>query len=229
MSKEKTMRLSARDEILGKLKKIPKDTIPTRPVMPPLREISLDREQMIATFIEKLAREEGVVHRVSDGSEAVARLTEIAAQEGLRKVMVSTDTVVAPLGLPVWGEERGITVLTPGDFSNRNSFRDAVFDEIQAGITGADYAVAESGTLVIVHDAHQPRLVSLAPILHIALVPITRIVPTYEQAVEAIYGDTKDIPSHVTFTTGPSMTADIMGKPFKGMHGPRRLMVILIG
>jgi len=229
MSKEKTVGHSARDEILGKLKRIPKGAMLPRPAMPPLREISLDREQMVATFIEKLTREEGVVCRVSDGSEAVARLTEIAAQEDLRKVMVSTDTVIAPLGLPVWGRERGITVLTPGDFSTRDSFRDAVFDEVQAGITGVNYAVAESGTIVIVHDAHQPRLVSLAPILHIALIPTTRIVPTYEQAVEAIYGDTKDIPSHVTFTTGPSMTADIMGKPFKGMHGPRRLMVILIG
>lgn len=223
------MEQGARDEILGKLKRIPKGTVPPRPVMPPLREISLDREQMIATFIEKLTREEGVVHRVSDGSEAVARLTEIAAQEGLRKVVVSTDTVVTPLDLPAWGRERGITVFTPGDFSNRDSFRDVVFDEVQAGITGADYAVAESGTLVIVHDADRPRLLSLAPIIHIALVPATRMVATYEQAVEAIYGDTKDIPSHVTFTTGPSMTADIMGKPFKGMHGPRRLMVILIG
>ncbi|MDO9516214.1 MAG: lactate utilization protein C [Syntrophales bacterium] len=223
------MEQNAREDILGRLKEVPKTAMEPRPDMPPLRELSLDREQMIATFIEKLTLEEGVVYRVSDGREAVARLTEIAAGEGLQKVMISTDKVVSPLDLPAWGKERGIAVLTPRDFDDRDSFRDAVFDEVQAGITGADYAVAESGTLVIVHDEQQPRLVSLAPIMHIALVPATRMVPTYEQAVGAIYGDTKDIPSHVTFTTGPSMTADIQGRPFKGMHGPRRLMVILIG
>ncbi len=223
------MEQNAREDILGRLKEVPKRAVGSRPDMPPLRELSLDRDQMIATFIEKLTLEEGVVYRVSDGREAVARLTEIAAEEGLQKVLVSADEVIAPLDLSAWGKERGITVLTPDGFADRDSFRDAVFDEAQAGITGADYAVAESGTLVIVHDKHCPRLISLAPIMHIALVPLERMVPTYEQAVGKIYGDTKDIPSHVTFTTGPSMTADIKGKPFKGMHGPRRLMVILIG
>ncbi len=223
------MEQRAREEILGRLRGIPKRAVDHRPDMPPLRERSLDHEEMIATFIEELTLEEGVVYRVRDGREAVARLTEIAAEEGLQRVMISTDEIVASLDLPAWGREQGIAVLTPWDFGDRDSFRDAVFDEVEAGITGADYAVAESGTLVIAHDTNQPRLISLAPIMHIALVPATRMVPTYEQAVEEIYGDTKDIPSHVTFTTGPSMTADIKGKPFKGMHGPRRLMVILIG
>ena len=79
------------------------------------------------------------------------------------------------------------------------------------------------------HSARQPRLVSLAPILHIALVPVERMVAVYEQAVEKIYGGGGGIPSQVAFITGPSMTADIQGRPFKGMHGPRRLVVILIG
>lgn len=219
----------AREEILGRLRKAPKSPVEPRPVMPPLRELSLDREEMIATFTEKLTAEEGVVYRVRDGGEAVARLTEIATEEKLNRVMVSTDEVAAPLDLPRWGEEHGIAVLTPDDFDTRDPFRDAVFDDVQAGITGADYAVAESGTLVIAHGARQPRLVSLAPILHIALIPATRMVAVYEQAVEKIYGGGGDIPSQVAFITGPSMTADIQGRPFKGMHGPRRLVVILIG
>jgi len=223
------MERGAREEILGRLRKAPRTTVEPRPEMPPLRELSLDREEMVAIFTEKLTAEEGAVYRVGNGGAAVARLTEIAAEEKLERVMVSADEVVAPLDLPRWGEERGITVFTPGDFSDRDSFRDAVFDDVQAGITGADYAVAESGTLAIAHDARQPRLVSLAPVMHIALVPVERMVAVYEQAVEKIYGDGGDIPSQVTFITGPSMTADIQGRPFKGMHGPRRLVVILIG
>ncbi|MBN2398632.1 MAG: lactate utilization protein [Deltaproteobacteria bacterium] len=223
------MESGAREEILGRLRKVPRSSVGDRPEMPPLKELSLGREEMIATFTGKLTAEEGVVHRVGDGGEAVARLTEIAAEEKLERVMVSADEVIAPLDLPRWGKERGIEILTPADFSDRDSFRDAVFDDAQAGITGADYAVAESGTLVIAHDARQPRLVSLAPVLHIALVPVERMVAVYEQAVEKMYGDGGEIPSQVSFITGPSMTADIQGRPFKGMHGPRRLVVILIG
>ena len=220
---------SAREEILGKLKRTERSEVPSRPEMPSLRELSLDREEMVARFTKELILQEAVVHRVRNSGEVPEKLNEIADSEGLQWVLVSTDDVIAPLDLPAWGKGRGITVLTPGDFSTRDSFRGAVFDRVQAGITGADYAVAESGTFVIIHNAQQPRLASLAPILHIALIPVERMVSTYERAIEEIYDAAEDIPSHVTFTTGPSMTADIQGKPFKGMHGPRRLIVILIG
>lgn len=218
-----------REEILERLKRVPRGVVSPRPAMPPLRELSLDREGMITTFTEKLTAEEGVVYRVGDGREAVARLTAIAVEEGLQRVAVSTDKVVEPLDLPGWGKEHGIEVYTADDFGDGDSYRDAVFDDAQAGITGVDYAVAETGTLVVGHNRHNPRLLSLAPILHMAVVPIDRMVAVYEQAIEQIYGGSGNVPSQITFITGPSMTADIQGRPFKGMHGPRRLVVILIG
>lgn len=217
-----------REDILQKLKSTPRGTVFPRPHMPPLRELSLDREEMVAVFTEKLTAEEGVVYRVRDNREAVEKLTVIAAEEGLQRVVASTDETVASLDLPGWAKEQGITVYTADDFSDVYSFRDALFDDVQAGITGADYAVAESGTLVMAHARQQPRLVSLAPILHIALLPVTRMVAVYEQAIERIYGNRETVPSEVTLITGPSMTADIQARPFKGMHGPRRLVVILI-
>jgi len=223
------MEQNAREEILGKLKRAPRIDVPSRPDMPPLSELVLNREEMIARFTKELVLQEAVVHRVEDTSEVPGKLAEIAASEGLKRVIASTDDVIAPLDLPSWGKEHGITVHVPQDFPDRNSFKDAVFDEVQAGITGADYAVAESGTLGIIHDKNQPRLLSLAPILHIAVIPVERMVPTYERVIEEVYGDKKNIPPHFTFTTGPSMTADIKATPFKGMHGPRRLIVILIG
>ena len=197
--------------------------------MPPLKELSLDREGMIATFTEKLTAEEGSVYRVGNKREAVDKLTVIAAEEGLQRVAASTDETIAPLDLPGWGTERGITVYTADDFGDGDSYRDAVFEDAQAGITGVDYAVAETGTLVIAHNRHNPRLVSLAPILHIAVVSVDRMVAVYEQAIEKLYGKSGDVSSQISFITGPSMTADIQARPFKGMHGPRRLVVILIG
>ncbi len=102
--------------------------------------------------------------------------------------MASTDDVISRLDLPAWGKNKGIQVMTPRDFPDRYSYRDAVFDEAQAGITGADFAVAESGTLGLIHNKDQARLVSLAPILHIAIVPVDRIFPVYEQAIEKVFG-----------------------------------------
>ena len=62
--------------------------------------------------------------------------------------MASNDNVLITLDLPAWGGNR-IKVLKSRDFNNRNRFIGAVFDETEAGITGVDFAVAESDTLVL--------------------------------------------------------------------------------
>jgi L-lactate dehydrogenase complex protein LldG len=220
--------MNAREQILGKLKAAPKKSISSRPASPPLRELSWDQEKMIAKFTEYITADTGVLYRAKDFGDALDKLVEVAHSESLRKVAASTDSVLAPLNLKEWGKKHSIEVLHASDFESREDFKNALFDEVQAGITSADCAIAESGTLCLVHDSNQPRLISLAPILHIVIVPLDRLWPVYERAIEAIFENKEPIPSHVTLITGPSMTADIMGVPFKGMHGPKRLVVILV-
>ena len=223
------MEQTARDEILQKLRAAPKQSISPRPELPPLSELSMTREDMIHRFTERLVEETGVVYRVQNNEEALEKLAEIARAEGLQKVMASTDDVVATLDLPAWGKKNDVIVMTPQDFSHRESFRDAVFDEAQAGITGADFAVAESGTLGLIHNPDRARLVSLAPILHIAVVPVERMIPVYERLLDPVFGNPQAFPSQFVFITGPSMSGDIQGVLFKGMHGPRKVIVILVG
>jgi len=223
------MEQSVRDEILEKLKSAPKAAIPPRPALPPYKTLSLDREGLIAEFTARLTEETVVVHRVKGFPEALEKLTAIAVEEGLKKVMASTDAVVSRLDLPSWGKKNGIQVMTPGDFPDRYAYRDAAFDQAQAGITGADFGIAESATIGLIHDRDQARLVSLAPILHIAVVPVERIIPVYEGIIEKVFGQKGEYPSQFVFITGPSMTGDIQGVLFKGMHGPRKVIVILVG
>ncbi len=222
------MVLNAREEILTRLKSVPPAAVPCRPDLPPARELTLDAGQLVARFEDQLAAQGGVAIRAADQAVLLTKLEEILRQEAVTRAMISTDAVLFPLALEDWGRQAGIEILTPTAYSDRDGYTRAVFDQVQAGITGADYAVAESGTLVLVHDARQPRLISLAPLVHIAVVPRTRIVPTYEAAIEVIYGAGRR-PSQVTLITGPSMTADIQATPFKGMHGPQKLFVLLLG
>ncbi len=222
------MVLNAREEILARLRSAPPTSVPARPELPPAKELALDAGQLVARFEEQLAAQGGIALRVADEAALLIKLEEILRQESVTRAMASTDAVLSPLGLEGWGRKAGIEILTPTAYSDRDDYTRAVFDQVQAGITGADYAVAESGTLVLVHDARQPRLVSLAPLVHIAVVPRTRIVPTYESALEVIYAAGRR-PSQVTLITGPSMTADIQATPFKGMHGPQKLFVLLLG
>jgi L-lactate dehydrogenase complex protein LldG len=218
-----------REEILRKLKAAEKKTVPPRPDMPALNELSLNGDELVARFTREITAQTGVVHRAEDKRSALASLTVIVQAEEISTIMVSNDDVVTALNLPAWGKENSVKVLNSRDFNDRKQFTSAVFEEAQAGITGADFAVAESGTIGLIHKKEQPRLVSLAPIHHIAILPLDRLVPVYENVTETLFGQLASTPNHFTFITGPSMTADIQATPFKGMHGPRKLEIILIG
>jgi len=220
---------SAREQILRNLKAAVKKAVAPRPDMTPLNELALNRDELVAKFIAEVSAQTGVVHRAHDKHSTLATLTAIVRAEEISTVMASNDDVVSALNLPAWGNANAITVLNPRDFSDRSQFTGAVFEAAQAGITGADFAVAESGTIGLIHDKDQPRLISLAPIHHIAILPLDRLVAVYENVTETLYRQMKTAPHHFTFITGPSMTADIQATPFKGMHGPRKLEIILIG
>lgn len=93
------MLANARSEILDRLKAAPQKKPPEKPFVPPLKELSWGRDQMITEFTQELTAQSGVVHRVKDKHEAVAKLTSIAASEGLTKIIASTDNVMAVLDL----------------------------------------------------------------------------------------------------------------------------------
>jgi L-lactate dehydrogenase complex protein LldG len=222
------MSKTAKDEILDRLKVAPETDVPPRPTVPPLNELAWNREELIEKFVENLTLLGCVVHRARDAEEAVSKMTQIADEEGLKKIVTSGDDVVVALNLAEWGKSNGVEVYTPEDGQDREAFKRIVFEEVQAGVTGVDFAVAESGTLCLVHGERQPRLVSLAPIRHIAVVPVDRIHPAYESVTNTLFENREEAPSHITFITGPSMTGDIQATLFKGMHGPKTVIVILV-
>ncbi len=220
---------TARDEILARLRAAPRGEPVARPELPPLSELAWDRETMIAKFGENLALQTGILHRASDYRQAADRLSEIARQESWRMVVASTDEVIRPLDPAGWGEKNGVEVRTARDFPDREAYQDALFGRADAGITGVECALAETGTLVLAHDREQPRLLSLAPPAHLAVVPLERLFVDYETAIERVFRGDRPPPSQLTFISGPSMSADIQAISFRGMHGPGRLFVILVG
>ncbi len=199
-----------------------------RPVMLPLNELSLDRLELIERFSTELAGQTGVVHRASDVADARRILSEISATEGIRSVISSSDDIVKSLDLQEWGITAGIEVISADSLSERETLKDKAFS-LDAGITGADFAVAESGTIGIAAGKSMPRLASIAPPIHIAVIHLGKLFPTYETAMQNYIESTKAMPSQLVLITGPSSTADIQATAFKGMHGPGKLYVILIG
>ena len=114
----------------------------------------------------------------------------------------------------------------------RETLRHAFF-EADAGISGANFAIAETGTLVLVTNEGNGRLLSTLPPVYIAIVGVEKIVPTMQDVTDilpALTGSAtgQKISTYVSFTTGPSRSADIEGIPTLGAHGPKEVHVILV-
>jgi L-lactate utilization protein LutC len=90
-----------------------------------------------------------------------------------------------------------------------------------AGVTRANLAISETGSLLLESGPTKHRLASLAPPRHIVLV--SRIVRTLDEALA-----TMDRSRNGVVITGPSRTADITGILVRGIHGPKELIVVQV-
>lgn len=93
------------------------------------------------------------------------------------------------------------------------------------GVTGVDYAIAETGTLVLAASAGRPRAVSLAPRVHVALVHERQLVPERSATWSRFQAE---MPSALLYITGPSRTSDIENDLAIGVHGPACVRVIVV-
>jgi len=100
-----------------------------------------------------------------------------------------------------------------------------VFD-FEVGITNAQAAIAETGTLVLDSSCERNRLVSVVPPVHIAIVAASRIYATLADVL-AMLQSAPEVSPAITFITGPSRTADIELTLTIGVHGPKELYVII--
>jgi L-lactate dehydrogenase complex protein LldG len=220
------MSTQARDEIFLKLKSAQRQEPGARPEAPALAERNFSREQMLERFTAELTALTGAVYQAHDAEDLQRILSEIAAAEGFRQVIAAGEN---PPGIEIKSlfQSGGVNILTPADFKDREALREAAF-QADAGITFADFAVAETGTVGIIFGKDQPRLVSIAPPIHIAIVEVEKLHPVYEDVIAQVFGNADAIPGQFAFITGPSTSSDIQAINFKGMHGPTKVIVIFI-
>lgn len=223
------MSADSREWILSRLRSAPGrgQSSPQRSPLPLLSALGSDRDRLLETFRQKLEGVKGEFHHIEDREALYAKLEELFKANEVRRAVAADDSVLAPLELARWAAGIGVELRTPANFADPAAFKEAVFLGADAGLTGADFLMASTGTLVLAHDRSQARLISLAPILHIVVAPADRLVADYEPVVAALYEAGNPAPSQTTLITGPSSTADIQATPFTGMHGPRRLIVIV--
>jgi len=106
-------------------------------------------------------------------------------------------------------------------------FKKALFEEIDAGFTTTLGGIAETGGLIVWPSPQEPRLLSLVPPLHVALLDAEKIHDTFWEALRSQRWFER-LPPNALLISGPSKTADIEQTLAYGVHGPKRLMVVAV-
>ena len=104
----------------------------------------------------------------------------------------------------------------------------ADFESMQAGITGCEFLVARTGSVLVSSAGESGRQLTVFPPVHIVIAKESQMLDYLTDALVAIqkkYG--RELPSTLSTITGPSRTADIEKTLVLGAHGPKEFIVFL--
>ncbi len=167
-----------------------------------------------ARYVADLAREIEAGSVVRSAHDAVERL-------GIERALEGSGVEVRTMALDAAAAEREEQRL-----ANRERMIGAGI-----GLTGVDYAIAETGSAVIVARQGASRLVSLLPPVHVAVVELGQVLPSLDELFALLrerFGD-GDPESYMNIITGPSRSADIEYQLVTGVHGPGEVHMVIVG
>lgn len=185
------------------------------------------RDELIKQFESELTKVGGRFHRATT-AESAFQFVEQIVSDRQAKTMVAYDTrLIDGIDLPKRVEESGVGFVIESD---SDFIRTAAVADL--GLSGVDYALADTGTLVLVARKGQARAISLLPPVHIAVLKPEQVISGLNDLFPLLRSETEagggNLSSAVTFITGPSRTADIELTLVIGVHGPQQLHVILL-
>jgi L-lactate dehydrogenase complex protein LldG len=235
--------VSSRDEMLGLIRNILKTQEKAGPeagrrtLPPPLEGVMppIPPEELADRFEAELQSLGCNSYRASTLSGLEEKLCSILEQIQAESVVLSRNPILNQLQIGKMLDGRGKrVVLWPADTAEEpasSSFRDECFTA-GAGITGVDFALAETGSLVLTSFTEGSQLASLAPAVHIALYRRSQIRASLDEVLQNLpvsRDPNRPSPTRsLVFVTGPSRTADIEQILIRGVHGPRSVHAILV-
>jgi L-lactate dehydrogenase complex protein LldG len=209
---------AARDEILARVRRaladVPRDERP-EDVEVARRYLEHEAEGTLERFVERVA-DYGATVRVVAVHEAAGAVADACRGYGVEEVAVPAELP------PEWLPDDIEAVIDEGLAASD-------LDRIGAAVTGCALAIAETGTLVFDAGPRQGRrALTLVPDVHVCIVEEAQVVDGVPAAMRRLATGLRSTRGPVTFVSGPSATSDIELSRVEGVHGPRRLQLVVL-
>jgi L-lactate dehydrogenase complex protein LldG len=219
------MNNAAREKILNRLHNAIKQQPAEAPPVPDLPVKSLETEDKIEKPQGLMEAVRTEVHAVEAG-EWTGTLKNILKKRSLKTLLFAPETTVGQKLQQAWQEETTDLPELVNYAGDIEDFKEQLFT-IDAAITSTMGGIAETGVVILWPDEKEPRLMSLVPPIHIAILEADKIHDTFSEAIEA-EGWAPKMPTNVVLISGPSKTADIELTLAFGVHGPKELIVLIL-
>ena len=199
------------------------------------REMAERWPEALHRFREEFERVAGVFHRVATLAEVPGTVVAIAREKSAREV-VTWDAAALGLDLRPALDLAGLALAAADPYDGGDAARAlhrAEAARADLGVTGVDFALAETGTMILLSGSGRPRSTSLLPATHVAVFDRRRLLESLEQVgimLEALHVDPARAMSGavINFITGPSRTADIELTLTRGVHGPKEVHAVFV-
>ena len=210
----------ARQKILARLRHAPRPDISG---MDPgaVESPVWDPEERIRRFTERMT---AVRAEIIETTEAgwIETLKSVCVQKQLGNLLYSPAT------------ERGVRIRQQPPLEKLltceqeiEDWKSELFHTIDAAVTTTLGGIAETGTLILWPDKNEPRMMSLVPPIHIAILESGKLFNTFAEAVATMQW-AGSMPTNALLISGPSKSADIEQTLAYGVHGPKELVILLI-
>jgi L-lactate dehydrogenase complex protein LldG len=218
------MNSAARERILQRLRAAAGRSLPPGPdeCPPPAAAGPSQRQERLTELMRAMRTQ---VEIVGD-QDWVDRLGSILREKKLQRLLYAPETDAGRRLEARWpADDPGLPALCAWQGSVED-FKAELF-QIDAAVTSTVGAIADTGAIVLWPDAREPRLMSLVPPLHIALLRSDHIYNSLSDIIQDQNWPER-IPTNALLISGPSKTADIEMTLAFGVHGPRELLVMIV-
>jgi L-lactate dehydrogenase complex protein LldG len=189
------------------------------------KEINEKKSLLVDMFMNEITKVNGkafILKSEDDIKDCVIRLAE---EYSAKSVAIWESDFLRQIHLDEILGKKGLTLFLPNGKDR--------MAKVDIGITEVDYAIADTGTIVLLANEKQQRSVSLIPPVHIAIVKSDNIVENIKDLFVLLtntivrLGSLRNLTNCITFITGPSRTGDIELNITLGVHGPKELLILI--